>query len=71
MMHVYLPVDGERLLDESAALARATGVALFTRTRPCDVPGYCAVEISIGDAASAITDTELDSLVTELIERAR
>lgn len=71
LMHVYLPVDGERLLDESAALARATGVALFTRTRPSGVPGYCAVEISIGDAASAITDAELDALLTELVERAR
>lgn len=71
LMHVYLPVDAERLLDESAALARATGVALFTRTRSVDVPGYCAVEISIGDAASAITDAELESLATELVDRAR
>jgi hypothetical protein len=29
------------------------------------------VELSIGDAAGAITDAELDALVNELIERAR
>jgi threonine aldolase len=71
LLHAYFPVDAERLLEESATLAERTGVALFTRTRPCDVPGYCAVEISIGDAASAIGEAELEALLTELVERAR
>jgi threonine aldolase len=71
MFHAFFPVDGERLLDASAALASERGVAVFTRTRACDVPGYSAVEISIGDAASAIEDEELGELVSEILERAR
>jgi hypothetical protein len=45
-------------------------VTLFTRTRPCDVPGYSAVEVSIGDAAAAIADDELLGLCQRLLERA-
>jgi threonine aldolase len=71
MFHAFFPVDAERLIEASVALAGERKVAVFTRTRPCDVPGYCSVEISIGDAASAIDEGELDSLVRELIERAR
>jgi threonine aldolase len=68
MFHAFLPVDAERLLDASAELATARGVALFTRTRVCDVPGHCSVEISIGDAARAISDAELGSWLRELWE---
>jgi threonine aldolase len=71
MFHVYLPVDAERLLEQSAGLATSQKVALFTRTRACAVPGHCAVELWIGDAASAIGDDELEQLVRGLLERAR
>jgi threonine aldolase len=71
MFHAFFPVDGERLLEASAALAKERRVAVFTRTRACDVPGYSCVEISIGDAASAIEDGELGELVSEILERAR
>jgi threonine aldolase len=66
MFHAFFPVDAERLLDASAELARARDVALFTRTRVCDVPGHCIVEVSIGDAARAISDAELAAWLEEL-----
>jgi threonine aldolase len=71
MFHVYFPVDAERLLDASAELAEREGVALITRTRPCDVPGFVAVEVSIGDAAAAFEDAELERLLCRLLERAQ
>ena len=71
MFHVYFPVDGERLLDASVQLAELESVALVTRTRACDVPGYCAVEVSIGDAAAAFDDAELPELMRRLLELAR
>jgi threonine aldolase len=70
MFHVYFPVDPERLLDASLELAEREDVALVTRTRPCDVPGYAAVEVSIGDAAAAFGDDELRALFGRLLERA-
>jgi threonine aldolase len=71
MFHAYLPVDGERLLEQSAALATSQKVALFTRTRACPLPGHCCVELWIGDAAGAIGDDELEQLVRGVLERAR
>jgi threonine aldolase len=71
MFHVYFPVDGDRLLDASLQLAEREDVALVTRTRPCDVPGYAAVEISIGDASAAFEESELRELLQGLLERAR
>lgn len=70
MMHVYLPVEAERLLDASADVAAREGVALFTSCRPCDVPGYCCVELSIGDGADTIGDDELARLVGPLLDAA-
>jgi threonine aldolase len=67
MFHAYLPVDAERLLERSVALAETRKVALFTRTRAAVLPGHCVVEVSIGDAASAIDDDELEGLVRGLL----
>jgi threonine aldolase len=66
MFHAFFPVEADRLLDASAELARARGVALFARTRVCDVPGHCIVEVSAGDAAHGISDHELDGWLEEL-----
>jgi threonine aldolase len=70
LFHVYLPVDGERLLDASAELARREKVALFTRTRACEVPGFTSVEVSIGDGAAALGDAELGELLRGLLASA-
>jgi threonine aldolase len=71
MFHAYLPVDAERLLEQSTALGRSQKVALFTRARASAPPGHCAVELWIGDAASAIGDDELEALVRSVLEGAR
>ena len=70
MMHAYFPFAADALLDASASLARERGVALITHARACEVPGYCASEITIGDGASAIPDAEIAALMGELLERA-
>jgi threonine aldolase len=70
LLHAYLPVDGERLLEASADLARREKVALFTRTRACDVPGYTCVEVSIGDGAAALGDAELGELLRSVLASA-
>lgn len=66
MMHVYL--HGERALLEAAALdiARAERVALFPHLRPTDVPGWSMFELSIGDAAAALTDAQIGAYFSSL-----
>jgi threonine aldolase len=71
LFHAFLPLDGERLLDASAELAEREKVALFTRTRACDMPGYTSVEVSIGDAAAALGDAELGELLQRVLVSAR
>ena len=70
LFHVFFPCSEQRLLEASAEIARARRVTLFSRTRPCDLPGYACCEVSIGDGASALEDDELAALVTELLARA-
>ena len=70
LFHAFLPVDGERLLEASAELAEREKVALFTRVRPCDVPGYTGVEVSIGDSAATLDDAELGELLHSVLARA-
>ena len=70
LFHVQLPCSGERLLDASAALAEERGVAFVLRARDCDVAGYCAVELAIGDAASALSLDEIEAGFRQMLERA-
>ena len=71
LFHVHWPVPSEALLQASAAVARERRIALVTRTRPCDVAGHSISEITIGDAARAISLDELEQCLTELLRRAR
>jgi threonine aldolase len=66
MMHVYL--HGERALLEAAALeiARVERVALFQQLRPTDVPGWSMFELSVGDAAAALTDEQIGTYLASL-----
>ncbi len=66
MMHVYL--HGARALLEAAALdiARAERVALFQRLRPTDVPGWSLFELSVGDAAAALSDEQIGAYFSSL-----
>jgi threonine aldolase len=59
MIHVYLPGDAERLKAAALDIAREEKVALFTWLAPTDLPGYWMFELSVGDAAEALTDDEI------------
>ena len=60
MMHIYLHASADALIAAAAEIARSEGVALFRRLLPTGVPGVAAFELSIGDAADALTDDEID-----------
>lgn len=67
MMHVFLPGETAALLDGAAAIARTERVALFQNLRATDVPGYCAFEMNIGDAADALTDAEIHDYFARVV----
>jgi len=67
MMHVALPGDPDALLDAAAQIARDERVVLFTRVRPCDVPGHAVIELAIGEAAFALGDDELGALFARVL----
>jgi hypothetical protein len=70
MMHVFLRVDAEALLEASVELARTVRVLLFRRMIPTGVPGVAAFELSIGDAAEALTDQEIGSYFAHIMASA-
>ncbi len=59
MMHVYLHGDPARLEAAALDIAREEHVALFRSLRPTDLPHWTMFELSIGDAADALTDDEI------------
>lgn len=70
MAHVYLRGEPEALLDASALLAREERVTLFTRAYPSGVPGYATFEMSVGDAAQALTPDEIAGYFARVIHSA-
>jgi hypothetical protein len=48
-------------MDAIAAVAREERVALARGLRACELPGYCMFELSVGDAAFALSDDEIAS----------
>jgi threonine aldolase len=69
MLHAVLPGEAEALLDAAALASRESGVGLFTRLRPCDVPGASIVEITVGDGALTIGDDEVIALLRGILEK--
>lgn len=67
MMHVYLHGDPERLNAAAVAIAREERVALFRPLRPTDLPEWSMFELSIGDAADALTDEEIRAYFTRVM----
>jgi threonine aldolase len=67
MMHVYLHGSAEGMLEASAEIARTDRVALFRRVIACEVPGYAAFELSIGDAAESLDDEEIGTFFRRLM----
>jgi threonine aldolase len=71
MMHVYLQGSAEAIMDASAEIALTERVQLFRRLLPTGVPGVTAFELSIGDAADALTDTEIGAYFGQIMATAR
>lgn len=67
MMHVYLHGDSERMKAAALAIAREEKVALFTYLSPTDLPNCWMFELSIGDAAEALTDEEIAGYFSRII----
>lgn len=67
MMHVYLEGDADRLLAAAYALARDERVLLLRSLRPTDVPGVSFFELSVGDAAFALTDADIRDGFTRIV----
>ncbi len=69
MMHVYLRGDAERLMDAITAIARDERVALTGWLRGCELPGYCMFELTVGDAAFALSDDEIAGYFRRVMEQ--
>lgn len=71
MMHLHLPGAKERLEAAALALAEETSVWLFGKLQPGPTPSRAILEVTVGDAAKALSDDEIAGLFEALIERAR
>jgi hypothetical protein len=67
MVHVSMQGDQERLEAAALAIAREEKVALFRSLRPTDLPNWFMFELSIGDAADALTDDEIRTSFTRVM----
>ena len=59
MMHVYLRGAPDQLVAASETIARDASVALFRQLWPTDLPEYYRFELTVGDAADALSDDEI------------
>jgi hypothetical protein len=67
MMHVYLRGDRERLKAEALTIAREERVSLFYGLSPTDLPDFWSFELSVGDAAEALTDEEITGYFQRIV----
>lgn len=67
MMHIYLRGESERLKTASLDIAREEKVALVTWLAPTDLPDYWMFELSVGDAADALTDEEITGYFSRIM----
>ena len=69
MMHVYLRGDPERLKAASLAIAQEEKVALFSWLAPTDLPDMQVFELSVGDAAEALSDEEITGYFRRVMDQ--
>jgi hypothetical protein len=70
MMHVYLRGSAEALSAASADIARESRVQLARSFSSTELPGYSKFELSIGDAAEALSNEEIERLFRQLMRTA-
>jgi len=69
-LYVRLQELPKPLLEASTELARTERVLLFRRLLPTGVPGVSAFELSIGDAAEALSEEEIGAYFRDLMATA-
>jgi threonine aldolase len=70
MMHVYLRGSVPALSAANADIARESRVQLARGFLSTELPGYSKFELSIGDAAEALSNEEIDRLFRQLMRAA-
>jgi threonine aldolase len=71
MMHVYMQGTSEALMTASLEIARTERVQLFRRMLSTGTPGVAAFELSIGDAAEALSDQEISGYFHRLMSASK
>ncbi|HEX7188535.1 MAG TPA: beta-eliminating lyase-related protein [Actinomycetes bacterium] len=71
MMHLYLEAPADALTAAMRAHAAEAKVWSWSRCFPTDLPGWQAVELTVGDATLEWSPEEIRDLVAGLLERSR
>lgn len=67
MMHIFLRGEQEALKAASLQIAREEKVGLFMWLAPTDLPNYWKIELSVGDAAEALSDEEISGYFRRVV----
>ncbi|MEO8972978.1 MAG: beta-eliminating lyase-related protein [Ktedonobacteraceae bacterium] len=70
MMHVFIEGEREALEAAALAIAKETGVWLFSRLAPTMLPMYQKFELSVGEATLDVPDEEIGMLFHRLLDKA-
>lgn len=67
MLHVFFHAEKDRLEEAAAQIAREQQTWLFRYFTPGQIPGYCKVEFTVGDATLEFSPEEIRGLFEELL----
>ena len=70
MMHVFIVGEQEALAAAAIAVAKETGVWLFSGLAPTALPRYQKFELTVGDATLDLSDEEISTLFHTLLNKA-
>lgn len=71
MMHVFIEGEREALEAAALAIAKETGVWLFSGLAPTALPQYQKFELTVGEATLDLSDQEIRALFHRLLDKAR
>jgi len=67
MLHLYIPVSAEQVLERRDEIAARDGVWVIGRARPAEVPGWCVAEIYVGDNLLGQDDASVVAWLGQLV----
>ncbi len=70
MLHIFIRGEKVRLEEVAAQIAREQKIWLFRYFAPSQIPGYCKVEFTVGDATLEFESKEIRTLFTQLLTNA-